>query len=91
MNFIDSISSFFSKATQTLNEFAKNNVPIIYNNTVPPPAYQDAYTLNRYSNDLREQSPEYQAELLAKIKEDNTRNIIIAAVAGLVVAKFVFK
>jgi len=81
MAFLDSLQNIFSAAGAILKEYA-NNVA-----TVPPPAIENNYSLNRYSNDIKEESPEHQAVVLNKIKEDQTNNMLLAALAGIVAVK----
>ena len=86
-NFLNNLGNFFSNAAATLQQYASQNIPLTSSNSVPVPFANDNYSLNRYSNDVREQTPEYQAAVLQKIKQDQTQNIIIAAVAGIALAR----
>jgi len=90
-NFFTSIANFFSEAGRYLQQAQLQNIPLIKQYFVQPTTSLNAYDLNQYAKDLREQDPAYQAAELERMKQQQTTNLILCAGAGLLIGAYIFK
>jgi hypothetical protein len=88
-NFFNNITAMFSQAGQVLTNFKNAGIALTQSFAVPAPNSNDPFTLNRYSNDLREQSTEYQSEQLQVIKDKQTTNILLTVAAAATIVYFI--